>query len=77
MTTPSDPAVGRAARTVRLAFAALALTSLAIGLALYTLADRLGLDEATARLLVTAFLVAAVADALVLYFWDRLFTRKP
>jgi hypothetical protein len=62
---------------VRLVFAGLALGSLAIGVALYSLADGLGLDEDTARLLATAFLATAVADALILYFWDRLFTRKP
>ncbi len=72
-----EPALHRGARTVRLLFSGLALGSLIIGLALYLLAERLGLDAATARLLTSAFLLAAVADALVLYFWDRLFTRKP
>ena len=76
MPQQQDPPLPRGAGTVRLLFAGLALGSLIIGLALYLLAERLGLDEATARLLATAFLLAAVADALVLYFWDRLFTRK-
>jgi hypothetical protein len=77
MTPQQDPASPRGARTVRLVFAGLALGSLAIGVALYSLADGLGLDEDTARLLATAFLATAVVDALILYFWDRLFTRKP
>ena len=76
MLTQHDTATPRATRTIRLLFAGLALASLAIGLTLYTLSERLGLDEFTARLLATAFLAAAVADALILYFWDRLFTRK-
>jgi hypothetical protein len=63
-------------RIARLMFAGMALASLAAGLALYTLAERLGLDDDTARYLATAFLATAVADALVLYFWDRIFTQK-
>ncbi len=77
MTPQQDPASPRGARAVRLLFAGLALGSLAIGVALFALAERLGLDADTARHLATAFLAAAVADALILYFWDRLFTRKP
>lgn len=74
--TQQDTASPRATRSVRLLFAGLALASLAIGLALFGLAERLGLDEDTARYLATAFLATAMADALILYFWDRLFTRK-
>ena len=61
---------------MRMVFAGMAFVSLTAGLALYALAERLGLDDQTARYLATAFLAAAVADALILYFWDRLFTRK-
>ena len=75
LTPQHDPALRT--RAVRLLFAVLALASLTIGLALYALAERLGLDEDTARYLATAFLGAAMADALILYFWDRLFTQKP
>lgn len=64
------------ARIVRAIFAALALLSLLCGLALYLLAERLGLDESTARLIATAFLIAAVLDALVLYAWDRVFKAQ-
>jgi hypothetical protein len=77
LTPQHDPAPLRMTRGVRLLFAVLALASLTIGLALYALAERLGLDEETARYLATAFLAAAVADALILYFWDRLVTQKP
>ena len=76
MTTQRDPEPSRGARAVRILFTGLALVSLLAGLALYAFAERLGLDDQTARYLATAFLVAAVADALILYFWDRLFTRK-
>lgn len=72
-----DPASLRGTRMVRLLFAGLALGSLAIGVALFVLAARLGLDADTARYLATAFLATAVADALILYFWDRFFGRKP
>lgn len=64
------------ARIVRAVFAVLALMSLAGALALYLLAERLGLDPDTARLIASAFLIAAVLDALVLYGWDRLFTPR-
>jgi hypothetical protein len=77
MTPQHDRASPRDGRAMRLLFAGLALGSLAIGVALYSFADGLGLDQDTARLLATAFLAPAVADALILYFWDRLFTRKP
>jgi hypothetical protein len=77
MATPEPwPTSPSCARAVRIMFAGLALASLAIGLALYTWSEKLGLDEFTARLLATAFLVTAVADAIILYFWDRLFMRK-
>lgn len=71
-----DPASPRRMRIVRLMFVGMALASLAAGLALYTLAERLGLDDDTARYLATAFFAAAVVDALILYFWDRIFTQK-
>ena len=76
MTTQRDPEPSRGARAVRILFAGLALVSLSAGLAVYALAERLGLDDQTARYLATAFLVAAVADALILYFWDRLFVPR-
>jgi hypothetical protein len=76
MTPQRDPAFPRGNRTARLLFAGMALVSLSAGLALYALAEWLGLDDDTARYLATAFLIAAVADALVLYFWDRVFTSR-
>jgi hypothetical protein len=76
MTSRRDPASSRGTRTARLLFAGMALVSLSAGLAFYALAERLGLDDHTARYLATAFLVAAVADALILYFWDRVFTSR-
>ncbi len=77
MTTPSDPrrADSRAVQ-VRMVFGALALMSLVLGLGLYLAAERLGLDEGTARLIATAFLIAGVFDAAVVYFWNRIFSRK-
>jgi high-affinity Fe2+/Pb2+ permease len=63
----------RHARMVRAIFAVLALLSLLCALVFYLLAERLGVEETTVGLITTAFLVAAVLDALVLYAWDRLF----
>jgi hypothetical protein len=60
---------------VRMVFGALALMSLVLGLGLYLAAERLGLDEGTARLIATAFLIAGVFDAAVVYFWNRIFGR--
>ena len=60
-------------RAVKIAFGLMALVSVALGLALWQLSARIGLPDATARILATAFIVAGIADALVLYFWDRLF----
>jgi len=65
------------ARLVRLAFAGMALISAIAGLGLYAFSDYLALEETTARLMISVFLLTAVADTLVLYFWDRLFKRKP
>ncbi len=75
----ADPTNARAsgpfgqARIVRAIFAAMALLSLLGGLAFYLLAERLGVESTTARLVASAFLIAAVLDTLVLYAWDRLF----
>jgi len=63
-------------RAAKALFAALALTFVLAGLALYLLGDRLGIAPDTARLVATAFLIAGVADTLVLYFWDRIFKRR-
>ena len=54
MTPQRDPAFTRGNRTARLLFAGMALVSLSAGLALYALAEWLGLDDDTARYLATA-----------------------
>jgi phage shock protein PspC (stress-responsive transcriptional regulator) len=63
-------------RMVRIAFTIMAVVSLAMGLSLYILADKLAIDAPTARLMATAFIIAAVVDTFVLYFWDWLFKPK-
>jgi hypothetical protein len=71
-----DPAsTPRAAQVMQAAFATLALGSLALGGLIYVFAARLEIDEATARIIATAFIGAGVIDAAVLYYWDRLFRR--
>ncbi len=61
---------GRAVKTV---FAAAALISVIIGLGIYLMADRFGLDQTTAEFIAIAFLMAGFADYLLLRFWDRIF----
>lgn len=57
-------------------FGILALMSLALGLGCYLLAERLDLEDTTARLIVTAFLVAAILDAVVVICWGGIGRRK-
>ena len=63
-------------RIIRLAFGAMALFAVFAGLAIWMFADALGMDEDTAQLIATVFVIAGVGDALVLHFWDRLFKEK-
>lgn len=76
MTRPPESDAQRRRRLARTAFAVAALLSVATGLALYLLADHLGLDAWTARLIALAFLIAGAADYAVLLAWDRLFGRQ-
>lgn len=62
-------------RLAKVVFAVLALAFVLAGLAIYLLQERLGIDEDTARLVATAFLVVGIGDTLLLYLWDRLFKR--
>ena len=63
-------------RLAKAVFAVLALASVLAGLGIYLLQERLGIDEDTARLIATAFLVVGIGDTLLLYLWDRLFKRS-
>lgn len=65
----------RSQRVVQVALGVLALGSILFGLTVYALANQLGLPEETAKLIASAFLIAASLDALVLYGWERLFGR--
>lgn len=65
----------RSRRLVQVTLGTLSLLSLGVGMTVYALAGRLGVAEDTARLIASSFLVAAVADALVLIYWERLFPR--
>ena len=70
------PTETRNARSIAHAFGLLALASLSLGLGLYLFGARFGLDEPTSRLVASAFIVAGVLDACVLYFWERLFGSR-
>ncbi len=63
-------------RGLELAFGLMALASLLMGLGLYLFGARIGIEEATGRLIASAFIVAGVLDAVVLYFWERLFGAR-
>lgn len=71
MNDPNQQQRGR--RGLEFAFGLMALASLALGLGLYIFGSRFGIEEATGRLIATAFIVTGVLDAGVLYFWERLF----
>jgi len=60
-------------RLAKAVFAMLALASVLAGLGIYLLQERIGIDEDTARLVATAFLLVGIGDTLLLYLWDRLF----
>jgi hypothetical protein len=60
---------------VKSAFAALAVGSLLAAVAIYLLRGTLSIPDDTARLVATVFVVLAVVDGLVIYFWDRIFKR--
>lgn len=60
-------------RIVRVAFGAMALFSVVAGFVIWQFADAIGIEQDTAQLIATVFLIAAAGDALVLHFWDRLF----
>jgi hypothetical protein len=64
-------------RRVRAGFGMMALSSVLLGLFLYLFQDDLGISADTARLISSVFLIAGIADTLVLYFWDRIFKRVP
>jgi hypothetical protein len=63
-------------RLIRLAFGAMALFSVLAGLAIWMFADAIGIEEDTAQLIATVFVIAGIGDALVLHFWDRLFKSR-
>lgn len=63
----------RSQRHVQATLGFLALGSLVFGLTIYALAARLGISGDTAKLIASAFLVAAILDAVVLYLWEHLF----
>ena len=63
-------------RVVRSVFATMALLSVVGGLAIYLLQERLGIPSDTAGLVASVFLLAGIADMLVLYFWTRIFRQR-
>jgi hypothetical protein len=63
-------------RLAKALFAAMAVLFVLAGLAIHLVQTRLGIDEDTARLIATAFLITGIVDSLVLYGWDRIFKRR-
>lgn len=76
MNTTEPAATAANERLAKAVFAMLALASVLAGFGIYLLQERLGIDEDTARLVATAFLVVGMGDTLLLYLWDRLFKRS-
>lgn len=67
---------GPADQGTKAIFAALALGSVLAGLAIYLLQAPLGIPAETAQFIAITFIVVGIADAVLLYFWDRLFRRS-
>ena len=65
-----------AEQQVKQMFAALACGALLAAAAVYLLRETLGIPDDTARMVAVVFALVAVADGLVLYFWDRIFKRS-
>lgn len=63
-------------RIARFAFGVMALFAVLAGLVLWQFSAAIGLEEDTARLIATVFVIAGVGDVLVVFFWDRLFKNK-
>lgn len=66
----------RSLRLVQVTLGALALMSLIVGLGIYAVSGRIGVPEDIARIVASAFLAAAIADAIALYLWERLFRER-
>jgi uncharacterized membrane protein len=66
----------RQSRIARFAFGAMALFAILAGLVLWQFSAAIGLQEDTARLIATVFVIAGVGDVLIVYFWDHLFNKK-
>jgi hypothetical protein len=62
-------------RRAKVLFGAVALGSLLAGLTLHLMQAQFGIGEDTARILSLVFILVGVADVLVLFLWDRLFSR--
>ena len=54
----------------------MALLSIVAGIVLWNFAAALGLDDDTARLIATVFILVGIGDYLILHFWDRLFKDR-
>ena len=66
---------GPADQGTKAIFAALALGSILAGLAVYLLQGPLGIPTDTAQFIAIIFVAVGIADAALLYFWDRIFRR--
>jgi hypothetical protein len=63
-------------RLARIVFAVLAFSMVVAGIALHMVQDALGIPADTARQVSGMFLLAGIADTLVLLFWKRIFKRR-
>lgn len=66
----------RQSRIARFAFGAMAHFAILAGLVLWQFSTAIGLQEDTARLIATVFVIAGVGDVLIVYFWDHLFKKN-
>jgi hypothetical protein len=62
-------------RRVQIVLALLSLGALTLALAAHLLSERLGSTAETARVVATAFLLAATLECCLLLCWERMFRR--
>jgi hypothetical protein len=74
--TPPQSQKSASGRNVRVVFAVVALVSVLAGLLIYVFAVPLGFDEDLAEIIAIIFLLSAICDYAVLYFWDRIFKNR-
>jgi hypothetical protein len=76
MTDKPTKSIRPGERLTKVVFAGFALASVLAGLGIYIFSEVLDIDEDTAQVVSTGFLVVGIIDTVVLYLWNRIFRRR-